>query len=132
MKNNLKIGFCAIAIFIMLLNVAYASDVQLCADSEFAYAFASLSSSKSVTFSCTTYDEKGYIRITACWLQHKVGENWEGASSLSVPDVLRENTNTYGAYMDYSSAIGKGTFRIAFTVEADGHAITRYSNERTY
>ena len=34
--------------------------------------------------------------------------------------------------MNHSYIIGAGTYRVGFTANADGHAITRYSNERTF
>lgn len=130
-NRNWKI-LCALIAVVLSVNCAYATEVEVCADSEFAYAFASLSTTKGVSFSCTTYEIKTCIKITNCWLQQKIDGEWSDVSSLSTPSTQSSNTNTYGSYMDYSNEIGSGTFRVAFTVNADGHAITRYSNERTY
>ena len=44
----------------------------------------------------------------------------------------KDDNPAYTAYMDYSSSIGSGTYRIGFIANADGHTVTRYSNERTY
>ena len=52
--------------------------------------------------------------------------------SFSCSSTVAYNTDIYSALMDYSSKIGTGTFRVGFTVNADGHAITRYSNSRTF
>ena len=40
--------------------------------------------------------------------------------------------NDYSTEVDYSSYIGTGTYRVAGMFNADGHMITRYSNERTF
>lgn len=95
-------------------------------------ASALLSTRKDVSFSCSTYEVKSTIKITSCWLQKKSGNNWVWVCSLTAPSTVAYNTDIYSALMDYSSKIGTATFRTGFTVNADGHAITRYSNSRTF
>lgn len=95
-------------------------------------ASASLSERKDVSFSCTTYQTKSSIKVTGVWLQRKVDGSWKYECALTAPSNEATNTIIYGAVMDYSDKIGTGTFRVGFIVNADGHAITRYSNERTF
>ena len=59
-------------------------------------------------------------------------EAWIKVCDLDAPINTATNSMSFGALMDYSSQIDTGTFRVGFTVNADGHAITRYSNSRTF
>ncbi len=117
---------------VLLSSVALAAEITPYADSEFMRASASLTTKKTVSFSCITYLTKQCIRITKCWLQQKVSGRWIKVCDLEAPTDVTEDGIVYGAVMDYASEIGTGTFRVGFTVDADGHAITRYSNERTF
>lgn len=132
MKKNTLVLICAILLTCVITNIAVASEVMPLADSEFDIASALLSTRKDVSFSCSTYEVKSTIKITSCWLQKKSGNNWVWVCSLTAPSTVAYNTDIYSALMDYSSKIGTGTFRVGFTVNADGHAITRYSNSRTF
>lgn len=131
---NMKVKIVALCLIVVTIfgTIAYAAELAPYADSEFSMASASLMKGKDVTFSCSTNQRKNAIRITKCWLQKKTNNVWRKECDLAAPSVVAENTAAYGAYMDYSSDIGTGTYRIGFTVDADGHAITRYSNERTF
>ena len=51
---------------------------------------------------------------------------------LDAPTNTATNSMSFGVLMDYSSQIDTGTFRVGFTVNVDGHAITRYFNSRTF
>lgn len=74
-----------------------------------------------------------FMRVTACWLEQKNNDgSWTTVCSLAAPSVVSQNDFSYSATMDYSSEIGTGTYRIRAVYNADGHAITRYSNERTF
>lgn len=112
--------------------MSFAEEAVPYADSEFVMASAALDSSKMVTFSCATHQKKESIAITKCFLQKKTNNVWMKVRDLDVPSYVAVNTNAYASYMDYSDQIGSGTFRVGFTVDADGHAITRYSNSRTF
>lgn len=132
MKHIVKTFVCLVLVFSVCVSTALASEVMPFADSEFDIASALLSTKKDVSFSCLTYEIKGTIRITNCWLQKKSGSNWTFVCTLTAPSTIATNTDSYAALMDYSSKIGTGTYRVGFTVNADGHAITRYSNSRTF
>lgn len=132
MNTKVKALIAALLLSLVLLNIAFASEIVPYADTEFSRATASLTANKTVSFSCMTIQEKEQIAITSCWLQKKANNKWSWAGSLEAPMTIATNTTLYAAVMDYSDKIGSGTYRIGFTINADGHAITRYSNERTF
>ena len=72
------------------------------------------------------------MSITKCWLQQKINYRWIKVCDLDALTNTATNAISFGTLMDYSSPIDTGTFRVGFTVNADGHAITRYSNSRTF
>lgn len=116
-----------------LFSTVYADGVSLYADEIFMSVTANLKSSKITVFTCATIRYANEIKITSCELQQKIKESWVTICSLPAPDTVTHNTIGYGSYMDYSSYITEaGTYRISFTADADGHSITRYSNERTF
>ncbi len=127
-----KIISTLIVVCILFSSVALAAEITPYADSEFMRASASLTTMKTVSFTCVTYQTKQCIHITKCWLQQKVSGRWVKVCDLDAPANVAEGSIYYGAFMDYASKIGTGTYRVGFTVDADGHAITRYSNERTF
>lgn len=131
----------ALALFCVLVFVsvsmfclfAVAEDIMPCADSEFASATTVLKSTKQVSFRAITNNVKSSISVTACWLEKENSDgSWSTVCTLTPPSVVSENSFTYSATMDYSSYIGTGTYRIQATYNADGHTITRCSNERTF
>lgn len=132
MKTKVKALIAALLLSLVLLNIAFASEIVPYADTEFSRATASLTTNKTVSFSCVTIREKEKISITRCWLQKKTNNSWTWAGALDAPTTIATNTTLYAAVMDYSDKIGSGTYRIGFTINADGHAITRYSNERSF
>ena len=132
MKKKLIATVVSVILLVLFAQNACATGIAPYADSEFSIASASLSSHKTVSFSCVTYVEKKCISVTSCWLQKKVNNKWTRVCDLDAPSNTANNSAAFGAYMDYSSDIGTGTYRIGFTVDADGHAITRYSNERSF
>lgn len=119
----------------LLFSVEYATadDIIPLADTEFASVTTTLKATKQVSFRALTNDMKSNISVTACWLEQKNDDgSWTTVCSLDVPSVVSQNDFSYSAIMDYSSVIGTGTYRIGATYNADGHTITRYSNERTF
>lgn len=132
MLNKMKFGVFVILLALVWSSVSIAEDIMPFADSVFTSVTADFGNDKSVLFSCKTFDKQGSIKITSCWLQVKENDTWKYSKSLSAPTKEAENTIVYTSYMDYSTSIGAGTFRIGFIVNGDGHAITRYSNERTF
>ena len=53
---------------------------------------------------------------------------------LPIPTVVSYNTIGYESYMNSSSNIPRdgNTYRIGARFVADGHYVTRYSNQRTF
>lgn len=126
-------GLLVAILFTMLVSSALAQEVMPCADEVFHRAMASLYSDKWVTYSFVTMSTVEELKITSCWLQKKVDDVWEWQRSLPTGGVVSYNTNSLAYDMDYSSYITEaGTYRVGFTANADGHAITRYSNEQTF
>lgn len=132
MKNLWQRILCIGLIFIVLAPTVVAEEIAPYSDEVFNILTASLSSTKTVTFNCVAGSVQGSIKMTNCWLQQKNGTSWTKVRALEVPTVEAKNSLAYGAYMDYSNEIGSGTFRIGYTMNADGHTVTRYSNERTF
>ncbi len=132
MNAKMKIFIGLLLLSLVLFNIAFASEIVPYADTEFSRATASLTTRKTVSFSCITHQQKSKIVITKCWLEKKANNSWRWVSNLEVPSTVAENTTLYAAVIDYSDDIGSGTYRIGFTINADGHSITRYSNERTF
>ena len=135
MKRIGSIIFVALvfSLFIACFAIAESYEVMPCADTEFNSATTLLKSSKQVSFRAVTYNVKSSISVTACWLEQKNDDgSWTTVCSLNTPSAVSQNDFSYSATMDYSSEIGTGTYRIRATYNADGHTITRYSNERTF
>lgn len=110
---------------------AYAELVMPCADDEFTSAYAYIYSNKSLKISCVTYDPHT-ISITQCWYEVKTNGKWVYGGAIALSSSSVSNSCLLGIQENCSSYFGSGTYRVGFTVDADGHAITRYSNERTY
>lgn len=129
-----------ILVLILLLSyilscyaIADSHEIMPYADAEFNSATTFLKSTKQVSFRAVTYNIKSSISVSACWLEQKNANGiWSTVCALKTPSIVSVNDFSYSATMDYSSAIGSGTYRIKATYDADGHAITRYSNERTF
>ena len=131
--KELLVLLCLACLLITMLPSAIAEDiVQPMADTEFARATANLTSRKTVIYTLTTYEDKGVLAIESCWLMKKVDGEWTFVCGLPRPDERGSNTFTFATEVDYSSYIGTGTYRVAGMFNADGHMITRYSNERTF
>lgn len=129
--NKLRVISMLLLLLIVVSNTAGAEIVPR-ADLYFDSATAFLAADKRVVFDCTTYDVYRQIRITSVWLEQEIDGEWVYAKALTPPSTIAENTISYVAVSSYSGDIGTGTFRVGFTVDADGYAISRYSNSRTF
>lgn len=131
---NRKIIACFLVCVLLTLmsTIGMADAVMPCADPYFDSATAFLASNKLVVFDCVAYAIYDRISITSVWLEQQVNGEWEYLKSLTPPSYVSINMPDYGAEVDYSSDIGSGTFRVGFTVDADGYSISRYSNARTF
>ena len=122
-----------LALMCLTVSIGAADEPALCADAVFGSASAFLASNKLVVFNCVAYDVYNRIAITNVWLEKQIDGEWEYAKTLIPPSYVATNMADYGAEVDYSASItGTGTFRIGFTVYADGYIISRYSNSRTF
>ncbi len=126
----------SIILFVVVLccyNFANADEIIPYADSEFASVTTVLKTTKQVSFRAVTNNVKSSISVTNCWLE-KENDNgtWSTVCILPPPSVIAKETFAFSATVNYSDYIGTGKYRIRATYNADGHAITRYSNERTF
>lgn len=125
--------FIALVFVTVFCSFAMAEDAAPCADTEFASVTTVLKSTKQVSFRAITNNVKSSISVTACWLEKEGSDgSWFTVCALTSPSSVSEDAFTYSATVDYSKYIGTGNYRIRATYNADGHAITRYSNERTF
>lgn len=134
MKRFLSM-ICTLVFFFTAIPLCNVEAVEIAprADSEFASITISLKSSKQVSFRAIANDIKKQIKVTACWLERKnADDTWSNVGTLTPPGVIAENAFTYSATVNYSSNIGSGTYRVGATFDADGHSVSRYSNERSY
>lgn len=133
MKYSLLTRIIAVALISVLISgIVYAEEIMPRADEVFVSAFAYINGQKKLTISCVTYDVKASISITSCWYEKKINGEWETGESITVTPSSVSNSMLFGADVYCTSEFGKGTYRVGFTVDADGHSITRYSNEYTY
>ena len=116
---------------VCLVGSAYAQNVAPCADEVFANAYINLTSGKAASFTALTYNTCNKIEITSSYLQQKIEGEWVTIASFSVAGA---GINTYACTLreDCSGLIASGTYRVVGTFSADGHTVTRTSNERTY
>lgn len=127
---------CYVTVFIILATLitssAFGQTIMPRADPYFDSATVFLSADKIVVFDCTLYDVYDRISVTSVWLERMVNGQWIYVKALTPPSYVATNMFDYGAEVDYSDEIGTGTFRVGFTVDADGYSISRYSNIRTF
>jgi len=132
MNKMVKLFLCIIMIATLSVSSVSAEGIMPLADEVFNSLTASLYTTGGVAFSCVAGATQKSIKMTECWLQIKNGNRWSKVCDLEVPSTVVTNAFVYTAYMDYSDSIGTGTYRVGFTMDADGHTVTRYSNERTF
>lgn len=124
---------CVMLLCLAGTSVATASEIEPRADTEFNSATTTLKTNKSISFRAVTYETKEEISVTAVWLERKNADgSWTYICALTPPSTVFTDTFAYSATVDYSAYIGSGTYRAWATYNADGHAIVRSSNERTY
>lgn len=110
---------------------AFAQEVVPCADEVFADAYINLTSGKAASYTAVTYHTCAEIKVTSSYVQQKIDGEWVTIASVSVSG-FGANTFSYTLRADCSGVISDGTYRVVATFSADGHTVTRTSNERTY
>lgn len=65
---------------------------------------------------CATYENKDTIKVTACWLEKEIGDEWEFDCSLTPPTEESHNTNGYAA-----------SFNCLSSTEAERTALQQHS-----
>ena len=122
----------AISLFLSAVTWAQAEGAMPLANAYFHSASTTLNANKSVSFYCITTAPASQLRVSYCWLQQKIDGEWEFVKHLTPPSFVGEGTSFLSITVPYASDIGSGTFRVAATYNADGHAIAAYSSERTF
>ena len=130
--KKIFVGFVALLVIVLGINCSLAEVIMPFADDVFDATKVDLSPTGRVKLYCATYENKDTIKVTACWLEKKVGEDWEFDCSLTPPTEESHNTNGYAASFNCLSSIGSGTYRLAATFNADGYEITRRSTGVTF
>ena len=124
--------FVVLMVIVAGIHYSLADAIMPLADDVFDATKVELSPTGKVKLYCATYENKDTIKVTACWLEKKVGEQWECDSSLTPPSEESHNTNGYAASFNCLSSIGSGTYRLAATYNADGYEITRRSTSVSF
>lgn len=128
---------CLILIFLTLFAATSLAEKISPYASEIFFSYSiTLYSDKTADFQCCTYPVCSSIKVSSCVLQEKetslLGKvTWNDVKSLSVPGS-QSNVSVYANVKDYSSDIGKGTFRLKVTFTAEGESQTVYSNTKTF
>lgn len=125
--KKILVGFVTLMVIAAGFSCSLADAIMPLADDVFDATKVDLSSTGRVKLYCATYENKDTIKVTACWLEKKVGGEWEFDCSLTPPTEESRNTNGYAASFNCLSSIGSGTYRLAATFNADGYEITRRS-----
>ena len=131
-KTRILYSVLVFLLAICIVSVSYGYEILPCADAVFSSATPSLLSSKSVTFTAFTTTPKANIHVSACWLEMKINGSWDKVCDLTAPSASVSNVMVFSTTKSYASQIGTGTFRVWATFIADGHEVTRCSNERTF
>lgn len=132
-KPLLRLIACLLLTLYCLQAIALASEIVPYADQKFDFATTVLLSTKEVSFRAATYSTMDCLSVTACWLEiEETNGSWSYVCSLPAPTVTYTNAYAYFYTQDYSAYIGTGKYRVWATYDADGHSITRCSNERIF
>lgn len=117
-------------------SVAFAAtpnDAEVCADSIIASASISLNKRGIAYFNVVVYQEAKTIRVSSCRLQRLEGRSWVDAGTLSVPSLVRNNTQVYTTTEDYSGSCPSGySYRLVVTYDIDGYTKSYTSNTASY
>ncbi|MEG1358288.1 MAG: hypothetical protein RSE23_01360 [Clostridia bacterium] len=132
-KKGITLVATVLTLMMWLLNTAFANGILPFADSVFTSAGVSLSNQIDAIYSAKTKAKSSEIIVSSCTLQIKDGSRWVDSTSLTAPSTVAKNTISYKATGSYSSSCTSGnTYRIKAVFDADGHQLTRYSNEVAY
>jgi len=114
----------------MTLCPALANNSQIKASQYYAEASVALNSSGKAVFSALTTFQFSELSVTSCSLQVKEDGIWKHDTMLTPPSYVAKNRYTYSAEKTYALNCTPGkTYRFKATFSADGHTITKYSNE---
>lgn len=130
--NKIRVLSIIMALLLLVpISYSFADEIAPCADLVFQNAGATLCPGKYVVFTALTYDVAESVSITSVQLEQEVNGNWTYIADLECPPA-QTSCFRYSQTKYYTSEISTGTYRVVVTFCADGHSITRTSNERTF
>ena len=124
-----------LSVFVLMLLISsytLISQAEILSDPVFDSISVTISTSKTVIFDATTFEEHSSIEITRVRLYKKISNVWTYQGDLPLPTNVSVMSDNIYATADYSSYIGTGTYRLYTTFSADGYNVSRYSNTRTF
>ncbi len=131
MKRMKWISVFVASLLFLTISCSFADEITPRADLVFQSATPTLCSGRYVVFSALVYDVADSVSVTSVQLEKKVNSTWTYVTDLICPpeqtSCLRYLQTVY-----YTNEIATGTYRVVVTFCADGHSITRTSNERTF
>lgn len=129
--NKRAIAIVIVAQLLLIMSCSYAESISPRADLIFADANVILCSGKYVMYTSSTYEVADDVCVAAVHLEKKVDGKWTFVTDLECPPGQRSCLR-YSQTVYYTDRIDTGTYRVVATFCADGHPITRTSNERTF
>lgn len=114
----------------IMLGSAFAGELQPYANYYYSDASVAFNSKGKAVFSAITTFKFSELSVTSCTLQVKEGNTWTHDATLTPPSHVAKDRFSYSAEKTYSLSCTSGkTYRLKAVFNADGHTITKYSNE---
>lgn len=118
---------------LLFASAAQADGVAPHADEVFTSITITLYSNRKVDYEAVTQDICSYIEVSACSLYQLINGEWKYIRALRKPSGRETDDLLYSRTVSYTqSEIGSGTYKIGARFTADGHSVTRYSNQKTF
>ena len=117
-------------VFVLSIFGVAAAEMQPFANQYFYEASVALNNQGKSVFTATTTFQFNNLSVTSCVLQVKSGNTWINCQTLTPPSTVASLRYTYSAEKTYSlNCVSGKIYRLKAIFDADGHTITRYSNE---
>ena len=117
-------------VFVLSIVCVATAEMQPFANQYFYEASVAFNNQGKSVFTATTTFQFNNLSVTSCVLQMKSGNTWINSQTLTPPSTTASQRYTYSAEKTYSlNCVSGKTYRLKAIFNADGHTITRYSNE---
>lgn len=131
LKRTIALSF--LLSLLLFASVAQADGIAPHADEVFSSITVTLYSNREADYECVTLQTSSYIEVSACSLYQLINGEWKYIRALRKPSGRETDDVLYSRTVSYTqSEIGSGTYRIGARFTADGHSVTRYSNQKTF